>query len=73
MTEITYEQAKQHLCSYGTAVHCEIFRQYKRWQDDTCRFYFDRGCVISADEYDYKERRADSGAEPVLQIGRAHV
>lgn len=56
MTEITYEQAKAYLCAYGTGVHCEIFRQYKRWQDDTCRFYFDRGCVISADEYDYKER-----------------
>ena len=43
MTEITYEQAKEYLCAYGTGVHCEIFRQYKRWHDDTCRFYFDRG------------------------------
>ncbi|MBR3998410.1 MAG: hypothetical protein IKI93_08725, partial [Clostridia bacterium] len=57
MTEITYEQAKVHLCSYGTAVHCEVFRQYKKWHDsDHSKFFLDRGCVIMEDEYDYNGR-----------------
>ena len=57
MTEITYEQAKEHLCSYGTAVHCEVFRQYKKWHDsDHSKFFLDRGCVIMEDEYDYNGR-----------------
>lgn len=58
MTSITFEQASKHLCSYGTAVHCEVFRNYRKWHDENDRkqFFFDRGCVIVTEEYDYNDR-----------------
>lgn len=60
MIQITFEEAKRHICSYGTAVHCEMFRNYKRWYsgDDpaSASFYWDRGCVIIESESDYDGR-----------------
>lgn len=29
--------SKEYLCSYGTAVHCEVFRQYKKWHHRAAR------------------------------------
>lgn len=60
MNQITFEEAKRHICSYGTAVHCEMFRNYRRWYsgDDpaSALFHYDRGCVIIESESDYNSQ-----------------
>ena len=64
MTPITFEEAKRHICSYGTAVHCEMFRNYRAiYSNDKIRakfhafFRYERGCVIMEEEYNQDGRR----------------
>lgn len=56
MTEITLEQLLENLRNYGTAVHCEMYGNYKHWysyDDISAKFFYDRGCTIVVDEYEY--------------------
>lgn len=60
MTEITLGQLLGYLRGYGTAVHCEMYGNYTHWYTGDgikSKFYYDRGCAIVFDNYEYGGRQ----------------
>lgn len=58
MTEISADEALAEMRKYGTAVHCELYRNMERWKSDSSdKYYYDRGCTIVVSDYEYKNRR----------------
>ena len=57
--EISYPEFIRALEQYGTAVHCEMYANnytnyYSAENPGDAAYFYDRGCVIRSDDYDYE-------------------
>ena len=60
MTAITLQQVLKYLGRYGTAVHCEMYGNYRYWYsgcESAVKFFYERGCVIVMNEWEYEGRK----------------
>lgn len=61
MENITLDRLLFLLSQYGTAVHCEMYNYYRCYFDGgTPGLYYERGCAVTEEEYDYNGRRTFS-------------